>query len=462
MPTLEQDFGGIAGGLFLSCIGLLSVAVSLFRLRGRDFSLLNFGLFCFLYGIRWLVEIPTMRLLVGSPFTFPYFHSLLTYALIIPFTAFLVDIFGSGWHDSMLWVFRTTIIYALAAIVYDLTRPGPLGDVSIVPAVIVVWTLVGFANILFVRKEKQIELRILRVAFLAMLAYLAIDNLVNIRVLPGGENFEHIAFILFCSSLGYVAVHHFFSNEQRLLAIDKEIEIARRIQYSNLPKSLLSPGGLSVAARYVPMSTIAGDFYDLQERTGSGVGVLIADVAGHGIGPALIGSMLKIAFASQVEQLSDPARILMEINRVLQGRMEDAYVTACALFVDIVNKRVVYANAGHPPPFLVRAREVDIHHFPPGGTILGPFPDAAYENMTFHLVENDRLVLYTDGVTETRSRTGELFGYDRFVKFVREHASASTDRIADKIIDHLHAWAGSASAGSLDDDLTLLVIDVKA
>ena len=93
METLKIDFGDITAGLFVLSIGLITVVISLFRLRGRDFSLLNFGLFSSLYGIRWLVETPTMKTLVGVPFTFPYFHGLLTYTLIIPLSAFLVDIF---------------------------------------------------------------------------------------------------------------------------------------------------------------------------------------------------------------------------------------------------------------------------------------------------------------------------------------------------------------------------------
>ncbi len=221
MATLETDFGGIAAGLLLSFVGLISIVISLFRLRSKDHSLLNFGLFCFLNGIRWLVEIPTMKTLVGFPFTFPYFHGLLTYALVIPFTAFLVNIFGRGLYNSMLWVFRSTIVYAVAAIAYDLYRPEPLSDVSITAAVVVLWCFVGIVNILFLRRPRHVELRILRIIFLTTLVYTAIDNLFNIRVLPLGANFEHAGFLVLCIGLGYVAVHHFFSTERKLLAIEQ-------------------------------------------------------------------------------------------------------------------------------------------------------------------------------------------------------------------------------------------------
>ena len=462
MTTFETDFGGIAAGFFLSSVGFILIVISLFRLRSKDLSLLNFGLFCFLNGIRWLVEIPTMKTLVGFPFTFPYFHGLLTYAIVIPFSALLVDLFGRGLYDSMLWVFRSTLVYAVAAIGYDLFRSEPLSDVAINAIVIVLWCVVWIGNVLFVRRQQHREVRLLRIIFLTTLAYTAIDNLINIRILRWGVSFEHAVFLVLCIGIGYVAVHHFFSNEKKLLGIEQEIEIARRIQHSNLPGNLRSPSGIEIAARYVPKSAVAGDFYDIQIKEESGVGILIADVSGHGIGAALIGSMLKVAFASQAECLSNPSKVLTEINRILQGKMEESFVTACSLFIDLANGRVLYANAGHPPPLLWRSSKKEVFRFPPGGTILGPFPESVYENATVDVAKDDRLFLYTDGIIETRSRTGEFFGDDRLEEFVKGHSSDSANSVADKFIEHLDMWSGRSQESTLDDDLTLIVIDVLA
>ncbi|MCX6135857.1 MAG: PP2C family protein-serine/threonine phosphatase [Ignavibacteriales bacterium] len=462
MTTLETDFGGIAAGLLLSSVGLISIVISLFRLRSRDLSLLNFGLFCFLNGIRWLVEIPTMKALVGFPFTVPYFHGLLTYAIVIPFSALLVDLFGRGLYDSMLWVFRSTIVYAVAAVGFDLFRSEPLADVSINAIVIVLWCVVWIGNVVFTRTQQHRELRVLRIVFLTTLVYTAIDNLINIRILLWGVNFEHAVFLVLCIGLGYVAVHHFFSNEKKLLGIEQEIEIARRIQRSNLPGNLRSPSGIEIVARYVAKSTVAGDFYDIQITGESGVGILIADVSGHGIGAALIGSMLKVAFASQAECCSNPSKVLTEINRILHGKMEESFVTACSLFIDVANGRVLYANAGHPPPLLWRSSKKEVFRFPPGGTILGPFPESVYENATVDIARHDRLFLYTDGIIETRSRTGEFFGDVRLEEFVKGHSSDSANSVADMFIEHLGTWSGRSQESTLDDDLTLIVIDVLA
>ena len=97
-----------------------------------------------------------------------------------------------------------------------------------------------------------------------------------------------------------------------------------------------------------------------------------------------------------------------------------------------------------------------------GGTIMGPFPGSVYQNATLDLAKGDRLVLYTDGIIETRSRKGEFFGDDRLEAFVRGHSSDSADCIADKFIEHLIMWSGRSQERALDDDLTLIVIGVMA
>ena len=257
-------------------------------------------------------------------------------------------------------------------------------------------------------------------------------------------------------------MHHVFANERKLLVIEQEIAIAWRIQQSNLPTNLKPPEGLAIAARYIPMSAVAGDFYDFQMKNETGIGMLLADVSGHGIGAALIGSMLKIAFASQTENLADPAKVLTEINRILRGKIEGSFVTACSIFIDITNFRLYYASAGHPPSLLWKKSKREMYKFPLGGTILGPFPNPIYENLTLNISNNDRLVLYTDGVSETINKAGELFGNDRLEAFIEEHSSDSADRTADQFIEHLYKWSGKSRDSSFEDDLTLIIIDITS
>ena len=139
-----------------------------------------------------------------------------------------------------------------------------------------------------------------------------------------------------------------FANEERLLAIHKELEIARRIQSSILPQTVPALCGLDLATRYAPMSAMAGDFYDFLLVDEKHRGVLIADVTGHGIPAALTASMLKVAFAGQASHAHDPVRVLTGLNLALCGKFEEHFVTAAYLFVDLQDRLLRYSAAGHP------------------------------------------------------------------------------------------------------------------
>ena len=460
MNTLQSDFLNISTGLLVCAAGLLASVISLFRLQKRDFTLLNFGLFALFYGLRRLVETQTMRTLVGFPFAFPYFHGLLTYALIIPLSAFLVNIFGRGFYNSMVWVFRSTIVYVVVAIAYDLLSAGPLGDVAIYRPLAVAWAIVWIANLLLSRKQRDTELRVLQVVFLTTLVFMAIDQLASMDILARSIQLDQPGFAVLFFGLGFVAVHRFFANERTLYSMEQEIELARRIQESNLPATITLPGGMDLAAKYVPMSTVAGDFYDVQTNDSTGVGILIADVCGHGIGAALIGSMLKVCYASQAPNISDPARVLSEINRILQGKMKDSFLTACSLFIDFKHEIIRYSIAGHPPPFLLKKSGGEMIGLTHAGILLGPFPDAVYENEEMHIAKGDRLVLYTDGLVEARSRAGEFYGDQRLEALIKAHAGSSPQFSADQIVDSVIKWSGKSGGRSLDDDLTLIIADV--
>jgi CheY-like chemotaxis protein len=135
----------------------------------------------------------------------------------------------------------------------------------------------------------------------------------------------------------------------QLLAIQKELETARQIQLSILPREIPQIHGLEIVARYIPMSAVAGDFYDFIVVDNKRIGILVADVSGHGMPAALIASMLKIAFAAQTECAADPAQVLQGLNRALCGKFQQHYVTAAYIYVDMEQRTLRYGGAGHPP-----------------------------------------------------------------------------------------------------------------
>jgi hypothetical protein len=460
MNTPGVNLGVLAAFFLVTCMGVIAIAISLFRLKSKDFSLLTFGLFCSVSGFRLLILTKAIQPLTGPLLTSAAGDALLVYCLVIPLSAFMAQIFGRGIFDSMVWAFRFVVAYALVAVVYIVIFHKTMTEYAIYPPVVVLWCIVFILNVLAGRKRRDIELDVVRGVLVTFLLCIANDQLVSLRVVSWTLQLVQPGFLLLCVGLGFVAAHHFVFNEKKLLEIERDVEVARRIQYSNLPSKIHSPGGYAIAARYVPMSAVAGDFYAIQSSGASGLGIFIADVSGHGVGAALIGSMLNIAFASQSESISDPARVLTRTNRILQGRLENSFVTACSLYLDPAYGSLIYANAGHPPPLLWRAASKEMVRLSNAGTILGPFPDSVYENSTLELTQGDRIILYTDGIVETRSKRGELFGEEQLITFIEKHATDSAETTADRLIKHLFHWSGRDGNSSLDDDLTLVIVDL--
>ncbi len=192
------------------------------------------------------------------------------------------------------------------------------------------------------------ELKTLRIVVLIWGLFVIYNNLRG--WLPtGGGDFEFIGFAIFLCSLGYLVAQRSLHNEQALLAIRSELEIARRIQTSILPEGMPELSGAIIAAQYVPMSQ-AGDFYDFLLVDDRRLGVLIADVSGHGVPAALVASMVKVAIAAQAEHADDPAKVMAGLNSVLSGKLQGQFVTAAYLFLDLAAGIGRYSAAGPSTP----------------------------------------------------------------------------------------------------------------
>lgn len=248
----------------------------------------------------------------------------------------------------------------------------------------------------------------------------------------------------------------------QLATIAAELELARELQQSILPSEAPRMPGVTMAARYLPMAAVAGDFYDFIAIDESHVGILIADVSGHGLPAALIASMLKISLAGQAPHAFDPARVLAGMNQSLCGKFKRRYVTAAYVFLDLEKGMVRYAGAGHPPLLLCSKREGQAKEFVENGLFIGPFAEAKYSSAEFQVGVGDRLLLYTDGILEFRNPEGEEFGGARLIDFLATNQQLDANQFADGLIRHLPEWAGQSSELPQLDDMTLIVIDIKS
>jgi PAS domain S-box-containing protein len=248
---------------------------------------------------------------------------------------------------------------------------------------------------------------------------------------------------------------------RQLLAINSELELAREVQLSILPREIPQLEGLEIAARYLPMSSVAGDFYDFIVVDEKHVGVLICDVSGHGLSAALIASMIQTALAAQSAHASDPAQVLSGLNRALYGKFQRHFVTAAYLFVDMEKSTVNYAGAAHPPLLLWHPRTSEANECLENGLMLGPFSDSTYSAISLSLEKGDRIVLITDGVVETMNKSGGQFGMDRVKRLLESKYDLPANRFADALLYALSDWSTDTVGTGQSDDITLLVIDFK-
>jgi sigma-B regulation protein RsbU (phosphoserine phosphatase) len=247
---------------------------------------------------------------------------------------------------------------------------------------------------------------------------------------------------------------------QQLRTLKNELETARRVQLSILPREIPEIEGLDIAARYLPMASVAGDFYDFIVVDEKRIGMLVADVSGHGMPAALIASMLKIALGAQCAHASEPAQVLFGLNQTLCGKFYEHYVTAAYVFINMEDKTLKYAGAGHPPLLLCDGSTGSSRGVEQNGLVLGCFPGETYSQVELPLAARDWVVLFTDGISETRNPLKEQFGYDRIKQSLEDHSSASAAEFANELLCEASRWTERPAGEGPDDDVTILAVHV--
>jgi serine phosphatase RsbU (regulator of sigma subunit) len=248
---------------------------------------------------------------------------------------------------------------------------------------------------------------------------------------------------------------------QQLLELNTELEMARKIQLSILPQTLPKLPRLDIAARYLPMTAVAGDFYDFIAIDDKHLGILMADVSGHGLPSALIASMLQVALSGQVAHAAEPAEVLLGLNKALCGKFAENYVTAAYVYLDLEKNVMRYAGAGHPPILRYRSSTGKTAEILENGLVLGMVEEASYSAIELALEPGDRHVLYTDGVVEAADPAQELYGATRFMGFMEKNHALNAERFADALLAEIASWTGRSADQGQQDDITLLLFDFE-
>ncbi|MBD3235829.1 MAG: SpoIIE family protein phosphatase [Candidatus Eisenbacteria bacterium] len=240
--------------------------------------------------------------------------------------------------------------------------------------------------------------------------------------------------------------------------LEEEIGIARRIQRRLLPAEAPRLPGYDIMAFNIPSLEVSGDLYDFVEIVDRQWGIAIGDVAGKGIAAGMIMATFRASLRAEIRNNYSIRTILTKVNRLLWESIEQtAFVTAVYGVLDVAERRLTYANAGHNPPLLVRADGEQIW-LREGGTILGTFPSAVYREASLWLQRGDRLVFYTDGITEALAPDGEMFGEERLAGICRERLGAeSAQQFCGRLLEAVREHCRGVHA---EDDLTAVVLQV--
>jgi len=457
-----QTAGIMLGSIFLF-VGIAALILAALRRREQIGLLVWFGSFSGLYGLRMLAQSrAAFSILPQSAWdSRPYVIAVITYIIFVPALLF--------WHELSKGAFRRVIqvavfcaiAFAVVAVVGILVTHAPFSFFTPnAEFAIAMMVLLAVVNAVPQWAHKCLrESSPILVAGTLVLAFVALaNNLGNFFPLPNFNSFEPLAFAVFVFSLGYVAAQRVFSTERRLVAIESELAIAREIQQSILPTDVPQLKQLRVAACYLPMASVAGDFYEFIDLDEHHAGFLVADVSGHGVPAALIASMLKVAMHSASSHAAAPSELIAGLNRILSQQLRGQFVTAAYLYIDLQNQRAVYSAAGHPPLLYWNSKLSQLEKIESNGLLFGVLSEAEYPMYELQFNSRDRLLLYTDGLIEAENASGEAFGDHRLAEILAAQSQSPAQALQSSILDDFARW--QPQSGTQQDDVTLIIIDL--
>ena len=236
----------------------------------------------------------------------------------------------------------------------------------------------------------------------------------------------------------------------------QDYERAREIQEALMPRTLPQIPGCEVAAACIPARVVGGDYYDTIRLSENSVAIAIGDVCGKGMAAALLMSNLQAIVRAYASAATSPRELCAQANRLLSANVAPGkYITFFYGVIDAARMTMIYCNAGHNPPILYR-RAGTSDQLTDGGPVLGVLPHAGYADGSIDLASGDRLLLFTDGVTEAMNENLEEFGEER----LKQILAASPAR-AEEIQKQIMAAVVKFSTKELHDDATALVLTVS-
>ena len=238
--------------------------------------------------------------------------------------------------------------------------------------------------------------------------------------------------------------------------LKRELIEARELQENLLTNPSLTVPGVQIAIKWQPATTVGGDYVAAFEIDDENAALCVADVVGKGLPAALLMSNFQAAMKSLVFQYLSPAEVSTRLNRVLYSNIPlHKFITAFYGIVNIPRRTLTYTNAGHNPPLVVHA-DGECVRLDAGGSVLGAFEDLDYEQGEIQLSGGDRVLLFTDGLSEAVDENNEQFGEQRLCDLLCEHRHRTPEELKDIVFDAVDEFCGR----NFCDDVALMIVAV--
>lgn len=246
---------------------------------------------------------------------------------------------------------------------------------------------------------------------------------------------------------------------KRQMEIEEDLRLAARVQRSLAPKSL-TWDRVSIDSFFHPVHSIGGDFALVNSVDPEQLGLMVCDVSGHGIGSALVANRIYSETTAHLQSGMSFVNMFEELNRFLIEEIDSSgmFVTVAAARIDAHRRRMLFAGAGHPPAMIARRGESPIL-LESRSMVLGALPDAVdvTTSVNVQLQPDDRIILYTDGITEVFNSRGEMLGIEGVQEIVRRTSSLPPEHMKQGILDGVAAWR----EGPPTDDVSLMLVHVR-
>ncbi len=469
---IAYDFDNISIASIALFIGIFSLMI--FIANRKQWEYFYFGLFA-LFQVLYITNYTSLRdVLLDAPLLWIYLWLFSSVWSTTMFIGFVKVLFNYSQKSTIGILFLINIAYATFESILLLLTIGQLYITgTIQTSTLILHTRYVFQYLLaadaiiilsvIVQKLKQGNKD--AAILLLGLFVLSITVLHSIAVAIGFlkqdfHSYIHWGVCILLIALSIILIRQYTLMQEKMMVNKADMNIARNIQQSIIPANPPHQEKLIIASEYIPAMIVGGDFFDYAAISNHEIGIIIADITGHGVSAALIASMCKIAFHASSDVYTNPQALLEKINTILLYKTAGQLLSVFYLYINTSTNTMVASSAGHPRCIIVDRISGNHLELYTKGRIIGAFKTLNCTNSVHTLHSCQRIILYTDGITEALNYSRVMYGENNFIKAIKETLHLKPQEACSYITEDVLSWTGNDQ--SQRDDMTLIVIDINA